>query len=114
MDELRPASFERDGWQLGSAVFRNQEFPDTFKIPDEGVREALQAGDFVKLIFEYEIEEGDEDSPSAERMWVEVTDRAYPFYIGALANEPYAARALHVLKLGTKIVFLPEHVADID
>jgi len=51
------------------------------------------------------------DGVFGERMWVEVSGRSGPYYLGDLRNQPLAARKN--LKWGSAIVFLPEHVIDI-
>lgn len=114
-EELRLASFEIENWQLDSAVARNQQYPDSFEIPAESDRLSLHSGDLAKLIFEYRLEDlGDEDAPNVERMWVEVHERVGSFYLGILTNEPILAIERHQLELGSRIIFLPEHVMDIE
>ncbi len=114
MEKPQLASFDTDGWQLADAVFRHEQYPESFEIPDESVRTSLGAGDLVKLIFEYQLTGVQDDSATAERMWVEVTDRVDPFYIGSLANEPYVAQAQHKLVLGSRVVFLPDNIVNVD
>jgi uncharacterized protein YegJ (DUF2314 family) len=114
MEGLRLASFEHDYWQLDSGITRHREAPDTFWIPDEAAREAVTKGDLVKLIFEYDLEPTVDDAFTSERMWVEITDRIDQFYIGSLDNEPRVARERHGLALGSRVVFLAEHIIDID
>jgi hypothetical protein len=113
-EELRLASFQSDRWQLDSGVLRHLEAPKTFWIPDEIARDSVTTGDLVKLIFEYELDEIEEDSFTVERMWVEITGRVGAFYTGSLANEPRWAQAQHKLVLDSAIVFLPEHIIDIE
>lgn len=111
--DLRLASYERDRWELFSGVVRHRDSPDTFWIPDEDDRDSVTIGDLVKLIFEYDIEATEEDPHTAERMWVRITDRIDQFYIGSLDNEPIVARDYHKLAVGSRIVFLSEHIIDI-
>jgi hypothetical protein len=89
---------------LLDAEQRHRAAPQSFSIPRSDVRASLQAGTLVKLLFGF----GDGDSPSAERMWVEILDAPDGRYVGRLENEP---QAISDLRLGARIEFGPEHVA---
>ena len=84
----------------------NAEAPDTFLIPLRSDREALVAGDIVKLIFR--IESGDE--VNVERMWVIVKGRTSQGYIGVLDNDPYCTKEI---ASGLEVEFHPEHIIQI-
>lgn len=99
-------------WQLGNAEARESE---TFQIPSREARTSLAPKMLAKLIFEFS---PPKHGCSAERMWVEVLEKckiAAPpsreVYVGILANEPIYISGL---KMGTKVVFGPEHVIDVD
>jgi uncharacterized protein YegJ (DUF2314 family) len=73
----------------------------------------VRKGDVVKLIFEIAVPYSEEfGSICGERMWVEVTQRAAPYIVGILANQPLSFGETDVLKQGDEIVFLPEHIID--
>lgn len=124
---LRLAHMETEGWRLESGVVRNEVSPDTFKIPTEEERNNVQVGQFVKLPFLFAVDPDDEETTfEGERMWVKLTGRAGPYLLGTLANQPasysylnedgetYSAFDDAPLKFGSPIVFLPEHIIDID
>ena len=73
-------------WWLENADARHAEAPRSFFIPPLEHRRELAPGRLVKLVFAF-------DPPrrghSAERMWVEVTQRHRDgTYTGTLANDP--------------------------
>jgi hypothetical protein len=104
---IRLPSLKLDGWHLLSGVESHRRAPRTFHIPPERQRTKLKAGDSAKLIFDIK----EPDGVFGERMWVQVTGRLGPYYLGDLRNQPLAARKN--LKLGSPVVFLPEHIIDI-
>ena len=114
---MRLPTLSRDFWQLLSAEERHAVSPATFEIPAIGVREALQIGDGVKLIFEIEGQEEDDDvTLSIERMWVVVTHCLHGGYIGVLVNHPcsISTKEDFYLGYGCEVPFLPMHVASIE
>jgi hypothetical protein len=114
MPATRLPALELDGWELDSGVVRNQLWPKTFKIPPEDQRRNVRPGEFVKLPFEIAVpSDEDFEAIEAERMWVEVIGSEGPYFIGRLCNHPVFAKK-RVLRHGSRIVFLPEHVIDID
>lgn len=113
---VRLASIEFDGWELVSGVAMNEYHPDTFSIPSAEEREALVASDFVKLVFNIAVQEPSADDGFAvngERMWVRLEGSYGPYLWGKLANSPIDGQE-YGLSYGAEIVFLPEHVIDID
>src|SRR5690606_398218 len=87
----------------------NEQYPDTFWIPEKSARESLVIGDLVKLIFSMEGRAGSEGA-SVERMWVEVTEICEGHYVGRLDNEPYGSECV---KCDQTVFFQPRHVIDI-
>jgi hypothetical protein len=95
-------------WVLLDAVEQHAAHPRSFFIPDAATREGLAPGDSAKLVFQLVDHEG--EGPGAERMWVEVTDRAPGGYVGRLDNEPVVIADLAV---GARIEFEPRHVIQV-
>lgn len=109
--EIRLPVLEIDGWHLRSGVASCHRWPETFEIPDEKERRGLVDGDVVKLLFEIEL--ADDDEPFGERMWVIVRGRSGPYFIGELNNVPATSDEQERLRVGDRVVFLPEHVISI-
>jgi hypothetical protein len=105
---MRAPDLERDGWHLLDGEQLNREAPQTFLIPDLGIRACLQPGDFAKLIFEIAVE-GDK-YPAVERMWVIIRERAPIGYIGMLDNEPDCISKNDRFWLGTEVPFNYRHI----
>jgi uncharacterized protein YegJ (DUF2314 family) len=62
-------------------VQRNREYPETFEIPDEEAKRAIEPGVAIKLMFEMRDGWG-------ERMWVEVVAVKRRHIVGSLRNHP--------------------------
>ncbi|WP_426570996.1 immunity protein Imm33 domain-containing protein [Aquihabitans sp. McL0605] len=96
-------------WGLLDAEAQHEAFPDTFPIPTVGERQALRAGDMVKLVFV--LDPPPASGPNAERMWVEVRstlpDSAYE---GWLTNRP---KVITSLEPSAVVAFEARHVAGI-
>jgi hypothetical protein len=92
-------------YRLADGEAMNRANPRSFFIPSRAEREALKAGDVVKLLFELVEPQGDQ--PSAERMWVHVVDRDSDGYLGELTNAP---AVITTIGLGDTLRFGPEHV----
>lgn len=117
VEEIRLATLDLDGWELNSGLAQHHRTPETFYMPSEKERRTLVEGDVVKLIFNVAIPP-DEDDPEApetfgERMWVIVKRRVGPYYVGELNNVPVTSDEQDNLFVGSEVVFLPEHVIDI-
>lgn len=102
MDTARSDSAE---WFLGDAEEQHRAHPRTFFIPSRSQREALAVGDWARLTFV--LRNPAVDGPSAERMWVVVSEVAGSGYVGELTNEPVAMSGLGP---GDLVRFEPEHV----
>lgn len=112
---VRLARFSIERWELESGVAMNEQYPRTFWLPAEAVRRSLKAGDIVKLMFKYiDLDEEEAGGFEAERMWVEITELNGPYFVGELRNQPVVAGEDHDLAFGSKVVFLPEHVIDME
>lgn len=88
---------------LGNCVERARAYPESFRIPPEEDRLALEEGDWAKLVFE--------EGERGERMWVKVTRVEGPGrYEGVLDNMPVM---LVDVQAGDEVEFGAEHVASI-
>ena len=94
-------------YQLADAEVRHAESPETFEIPSAAERESLNAGDWVKLVFEI----SDGSRTEVERMWVKVTGRKKDSFDGLLDNDPYCTDEL---KAGEPVAFGARHVIQIE
>jgi Uncharacterized protein conserved in bacteria (DUF2314) len=93
-----------DRWHLGSGVQRHRESPETFQIPDQEAKQAIEPGVVVKLMFEMSDGWG-------ERMWVEVVAVKRRHLVGALRNHPVG---IPRLDWGDRVRFNRDHIIDID
>ena len=85
----------------GEAMHRSA--PETYCIPSAQERDAVQPGEYVRLVFRLEVE----SRSIAERMWVQVTQREGGSYIGLLANTP---ECITRLRCGDLVRFKPRNV----
>lgn len=99
---------KKNGFFLVSGVDMHKKKPNTFIIPDRKLREGLEVGQLVKLLFSPE----DTSSGLSERMWVQVTSVGKNSYEGILRNTPVAG-VRTLLHWGDLISFEPQHVLDI-
>ena len=106
---MRLPSFDQDHFELDDGEARNSEFPEDFWIPPKELRQALEPGDIVKLIFRMEESVGSEDI-SVERMWVEVTSKHDGYYQGVLDNDPSGSECIEA---GHEVTFQPRHIIDV-
>lgn len=116
--ELRLPTIDLDGYELRSGLAQHHRTPETFYMPREDERQALEVGDIVKLIFIIAVtadpEDSDDDGTFGERMWVIVKGRIGPYYIGTLNNMPLTSDEQDNLTFEDEVIFLPEHVIDIE
>jgi uncharacterized protein YegJ (DUF2314 family) len=98
-----------DRWHLESGVKRHREHPDTFEIPDEEARQAIEPGVFVKLMFDTSDLWGRRNW--GERMWVEVVAIGKRHILGVLRNQ---AIGIPRLDWGDHVKFKRDHIIDID
>ena len=110
---MREPDFDVDGWSLDDGEERHREAPTTFWIPALSDRQALQKGDWAKLIFRIAV--GNSDEPvSVERMWVIVRERVPGGYIGMLDNEPDAISENEEFWVGAELPFQYRHIIGIE
>jgi Uncharacterized protein conserved in bacteria (DUF2314) len=95
-------------WHLGSGVERNRQYPETFEIPDEEAKQAVEPGVLVKLMFE--MRNPNKWFLGGERMWVEVVAVKRRQIVGRLINEPLGLPRLYP---GDKVKFTRDHIIDI-
>ena len=96
-------------WNLENAQKLADEFIYTFYKPSKEVVSLLNVGNQAKLIFSFESD--DPEDPSAERMWVEITERIENKFIGYLDNDPAYIKDL---KYKDIIEFSEIHIVDTD
>lgn len=109
---MREPDFQSDGWCLDNGEAYHSAAPKTFWIPDRQSREALQTGDYAKLIFRIAVN-GAEKDVAVERMWVLVRERIPGGYLGVLDNEPDGIAENDELWLGTELPFSANHIISI-
>jgi hypothetical protein len=90
-------------WHLDSGVERNREHPESFEIPDEESRLAVEPGDRVRLVFDMKRGPG-------EKMWVDVLSVGKKKLVGTLRNDPVF---IPRLEFGDRIKFRHWHIVDI-
>jgi len=93
---------------LESGVKRNRQHPETFEIPDEEAKQAIEPGVLVKLMFEMKY--GVDGDFWGERMWVEVVAVKRSQLVGRLINQPFDISRLYI---GDKVKFRRDHIIDI-
>jgi hypothetical protein len=91
-------------WTLRSGIKQSRLHPQTFWIPSEEDKDAVEPGSVVKLMFR-------QSDGWGERMWVIVEKVSRRSMIGSLANTPVEFPRLD---FGSKIKFRREHIIGID
>ncbi|MEC3768230.1 MULTISPECIES: DUF2314 domain-containing protein [Cupriavidus] len=109
--DMRLTTLDEDGWELDDAEPIAAAHPDTFWLPPRAERDALAAGQQVKLIFRILVaDEGGNEEVHVERMWVNVTGREGALYTGELDNQPYCTDEMNP---GMPLCFEARHVIHI-
>jgi hypothetical protein len=101
----KESEMQNQPWWLTDAAQSQREYPYTFYKPSKENISKLVVGSQVKLIFEFDNPEA--EGPSAERMWVTVTEIDGERFQGELDNEPMHLKAL---KLGDPVKFESRHI----
>ena len=89
--------------KLESGLQRHQESPETFEIPDNELKELIEPGDLVKLMWSVARFPG-------ERMWVRVTHRDGDHLKGDLENWPMFVH----IHPGERVEFRIDDIIDCD
>ncbi|GAB5406361.1 MAG: hypothetical protein Aurels2KO_45920 [Aureliella sp.] len=102
-------TYEEHGYYLEDALWM-AEYRDDVNPPPEDIRENLEVGSHVKLLFRF----ADEDAPrkdcDTERMWVLISEiDEDENYVGVLDNDPHHGQTL---KCGDMVHFHPLHVME--
>jgi Uncharacterized protein conserved in bacteria (DUF2314) len=97
-----------DRWHLDSGVKRNREHPESFEIPEEDAKQAIEPGVFVKLLFDTTDLWGRRNW--GERMWVEIVAVKKRHIVGVLDNDPIGIPRLY---RGDQVKFRRHHIVDI-
>ncbi|WP_413702161.1 hypothetical protein ACLKMH_12125 [Psychromonas sp. KJ10-10] len=110
------ATLDKNSWKLESGVIRHKLNPQSFWIPDESIRNNVDKGAAVKLLFIIESEDNNgEIYQECERMWVIVLNSNKNFYFGVLDSDVDCVKSeIGALRRGSKLCFKPEHIIDID
>lgn len=97
-------------WSLEDVEETSQLHSSTFFIPSHKERKSQKRGDLVRLHFL--LNNYTEESPRAERMWVEIIDKKILSnkFVGVLTNQPLYISSLN---LGDKIEFEAKHIAQV-
>jgi hypothetical protein len=100
----RPVKVAPGVWYaLEDGERRQRESPGTFLIPPRRVRDNLQPGQLVRLLFDISTDEGTQ----VERLWVVVIRREGGEYAGELRDRATSTVKMHP---GTRLRFEPRHV----
>lgn len=103
-------TYAENGYYLEDAVWLSQ-YRDDVDPPSDEIRDNLQVGTYVKLLFRFQAEDAERRNFATERMWVRVTDvDDDEYYLGTLENDPEHEGTL---KCGDTIHFHPLHVMQV-
>ena len=101
-------SQKKKSWRLSDAQKLADEYRYTFHKPSCQAVALLQPSDEVKLIFQFDSD--DPEAPSAERMWVEITEISGRRFKGILDNDPVY---IDDLKCGDPVTFEEKHIIQV-
>lgn len=103
-------TYSENDYYIEDAVWMAQ-YRDDVRPPSEELRDNLEVGTYVKLLFRFAAEDSERRDKQTERMWVLVTDIDEDGnYIGTLENDPHHS---NTLACGDTIHFHPLHVMEI-
>ena len=106
---INSLGYKMGSWKLTDSEKLAKENKYTFYKPSKNILKNLTVGNIVQLTFEYE--SSNSEQPSAERMWVEITEIKDDKFKGKLDNHPFY---LHELYAGDEIKFKYKHIIDHD
>lgn len=101
--------YKKGSWQLSNAEELAKEFKYTFYKPSRKITNQLEIGNIAKVTFEFN--SNNEDHPSAERMWIQITEVKEDGFVGLLDNSPFY---IHDLYAGDLVEFEHKHIIDHD
>jgi hypothetical protein len=101
--------YRMGSWRLTNSEKLAEENKYTFYKPSKKILENLEVGNIVKLTFEFK--SINSEHPSAERMWVKITEIKEGKFKGLLDNNPFY---IHELYAGDEITFEYRHIIDHD
>lgn len=102
---VRSLGYKTGSWRLTDAEELAKNHKYTFYKPSREITKNLKVGNLVKLIFEFD--STNNEHPSAERMWVQITEIDGEQFKGTLDNCPHY---LHELYYGDEITFVHKHI----
>jgi Uncharacterized protein conserved in bacteria (DUF2314) len=98
-------------YRLLSGVKQNRKHPETFEIPDEEDKQAIEPGVLVKLLFDIKEDWGGwRGHLWGERMWVEIVAVKRRHIVGVLRNQPIG---IPRLDWGDRVKFKRDHIIGI-
>jgi len=106
---INSLGYKTGSWKLTDSEQLSKEYKYTFYKPSREITKKLKVGNIVKLTFEFD--SSNSEHPSAERMWVEITEINGEKFKGKLDNHPFY---LHELYAGDELVFEHKHIIDHD
>lgn len=106
---INSLGYKTGSWKLTDSEQLAKEHKYTFYKPSREITKNLKVGNIVKLTFEFD--SSNSEHPSAERMWVEITEIGGEKFKGKLDNHPFY---LHELYAGDEIVFEHKNIIDHD
>ena len=102
---INSLGYKMGSWRLADSERLAKENKYTFYKPSREITRNLKVGNIVKLTFEFD--SSNPEHPSAERMWVQITEINGEKFKGILDNHPFY---LHELYAGDKISFEHRHI----
>ena len=106
---INSLGYKTGSWKLTDSEQLSKQHKYTFYKPSREITKNLKVGNIVKLTFEFD--SSNSEHPSAERMWVEITEINGEKFKGELDNHPFY---LHELYVGDELVFEHKHIIDHD
>lgn len=106
---INSLGYKTGSWKLTDSEQLAKKHKYTFYKPSREITKNLKVGNIAKLTFEFD--SSNSEHPSAERMWVEITEINGEKFKGKLDNHPFY---LHELYAGDEIVFEHKHIIDHD
>ncbi len=106
---IHSLGYKMGSWSLVDSEQLAKAHKYTFYKPSRKITQNLKVGNVVKLTFEFE--STNTENPSAERMWVQITEIDGEKFKGTLDNHPFY---LHELYAGDQIIFEHKHIIDHD